>query len=67
VAFVKISPTAPKAEKIDKPPNMLLTPDQTGTIKSTAQAVLGQGAQITLFGSREDDSPKGVTSTCWSS
>jgi predicted nucleotidyltransferase len=38
---------------------MRLTPTQIATIKSTAQDVLGQGAQITLFGSRVDDTAKG--------
>jgi len=38
---------------------MRLTPAQIDTIKSTAQAVLGEGAQVTLFGSRVDDAAKG--------
>ena len=38
---------------------MRLTPVQIDTIKSTAQAVLGEGAQVTLFGSRVDDDKKG--------
>jgi predicted nucleotidyltransferase len=38
---------------------MRLTPAQIDTIKSTAQAVLGEGAQVTLFGSRVHDSLKG--------
>ena len=38
---------------------MRLTPAQIDTIKSTAQAVLGAGAQVTLFGSRVDDDKKG--------
>jgi predicted nucleotidyltransferase len=38
---------------------MRLTPAQIDTIKSTAQAVLGEGAQVTLFGSRIDDQQKG--------
>ena len=38
---------------------MRLTPAQIETIKSTAQAVLGEGAQVTLFGSRVDDTLKG--------
>ena len=38
---------------------MRLTPAQIDTIKSTAQAVLGEGAQVTLFGSRVDDDKKG--------
>lgn len=38
---------------------MRLTPAQISTIKSTAQAVLGAGAQVTLFGSRVDDGLKG--------
>jgi predicted nucleotidyltransferase len=38
---------------------MRLTPAQIDTIKSTAQAVLGEGVQVTLFGSRVDDAAKG--------
>lgn len=38
---------------------MRLTPAQIDTIKSTAKAVLGEGAQVTLFGSRVDDTAKG--------
>jgi predicted nucleotidyltransferase len=38
---------------------MRLTPTQIDTIKSTVQAVLGEGAQATLFGSRVHDSQKG--------
>jgi predicted nucleotidyltransferase len=38
---------------------MRLTTRQIDTIKRTAQAVLGDGAQVTLFGSRVDDSAKG--------
>ncbi|WP_346308576.1 nucleotidyltransferase domain-containing protein [Limnohabitans sp.] len=38
---------------------MRLTPDQIDTIKSTATAVLGQGAQVILFGSRANDQLKG--------
>ena len=38
---------------------MRLTPTQIETIKSTAQAVLGEGVQVTLFGSRVDDTLKG--------
>ena len=38
---------------------MRLTPAQIDTIKSTAQAVLGEGVQATLFGSRVDDTLKG--------
>ncbi len=38
---------------------MRLTAAQIDTIKSTAQAVLGQGVQVTLFGSRVDDAQKG--------
>jgi len=38
---------------------MRLTPAQIDAIKSTAQAVLGEGAQVTLFGSRVDDDKKG--------
>ena len=38
---------------------MRLTPAQIDTIKSTTQAVLGEGAQVSLFGSRTDDSRRG--------
>lgn len=38
---------------------MRLTPAQIDIIKSTAQAVLGEGAQVTLFGSRVHDEQKG--------
>ncbi len=38
---------------------MRLTPAQIDTIKSTAQAVLGEGVQLTLFGSRVHDDQKG--------
>jgi predicted nucleotidyltransferase len=38
---------------------MRLTPDQIDTIQSTVHAVLGEGAQVTLFGSRVDDNLKG--------
>jgi hypothetical protein len=38
---------------------MRLTPAQIETIKSTAQAVLGEGVPITLFGSRVHDDLKG--------
>jgi len=38
---------------------MRLTPAQIDAIKSTTQAVLGEGAQVTLFGSRVDDQAKG--------
>ncbi|PUE17935.1 nucleotidyltransferase family protein [Limnohabitans sp. WS1] len=38
---------------------MRLTPAQINTIKSTATAVLGEGAQVTLFGSRVHDDKKG--------
>ena len=38
---------------------MRLTPAQIATIKSTAQAVLGEGVQVTLFGSRVHDGQKG--------
>jgi hypothetical protein len=40
-------------------PAMRLTPAQIDTIKSTAQAVLGEGAQVWLYGSRLDDQRKG--------
>jgi hypothetical protein len=36
---------------------MRLTPAQIDTIKSTAQAVLGEGTQVTLFGSRVHHQP----------
>ena len=38
---------------------MRLTSTQIQTIKSTAAAVLGEGARVTLFGSRLDDLKKG--------
>ena len=38
---------------------MRLNPAQIDTIKSTTQAVLGEGARVTLFGSRVDDQAKG--------
>jgi predicted nucleotidyltransferase len=38
---------------------MRLTPAQIDAIKSTATAVLGEGAQVTLFGSRVNDTAKG--------
>ena len=38
---------------------MRLTPAQIDTIKSTAKAVLGEGARVTLFGSRVNDQLKG--------
>lgn len=38
---------------------MRLTTDQIDTIKSTAAAVLGEGVQVTLFGSRLHDGQKG--------
>jgi predicted nucleotidyltransferase len=38
---------------------MRLTPGQIHTIKSTAQALLGEGVQVTLFGSRVHDTQKG--------
>lgn len=38
---------------------MRLTEQQINAIKHTAQAVLGEGAHVTLFGSRVDDSAKG--------
>jgi len=38
---------------------MRLTPDQIATIKSTAKAELGEGAQVWLYGSRLDDQRKG--------
>ena len=38
---------------------MRLTPAQIDTIQSTVHAVLGEGAQVTLFGSRVNDQQKG--------
>ena len=38
---------------------MRLTPAQIDTIQSTVHTVLGEGAQVTLFGSRVDDEQKG--------
>ena len=38
---------------------MPLTHAQIDTIKSTAQAVLGEGAQVILFGLRVHDEKKG--------
>ena len=38
---------------------MRLTPTQIDTIHSTTQAVLGEGAKLTLFGSRVDDQARG--------
>ena len=38
---------------------MRLTPEQIATIKRTTQAVLGEGVQVTLFGSRVHDGQKG--------
>ena len=38
---------------------MRLTPAQINAIQSTVHAVLGEGAQVTLFGSRVDDQQKG--------
>jgi predicted nucleotidyltransferase len=38
---------------------MRLTPAQIDIIKTTAQTVLGDGARVTLFGSRVDDQAKG--------
>jgi len=38
---------------------MRLTPAQIQTIQSTVHTVLGEGAQITLFGSRVHDDQKG--------
>ncbi len=38
---------------------MRLSPDQIQAIKTTAQDVLGDEAQVLLFGSRVDDSRKG--------
>jgi predicted nucleotidyltransferase len=38
---------------------MRLTPAQIDTIRTTATAVLGEGVQVTLFGSRVHDTQKG--------
>lgn len=38
---------------------MRLTQEQIAIIKQTAQAVLGDGARVILFGSRVDDAKKG--------
>jgi predicted nucleotidyltransferase len=38
---------------------MRLTPAQIDTIQSTVHAVLGEAAQVTLFGSRVNDQQKG--------
>ncbi len=38
---------------------MRLTPAQINTIKSTATAVLGEGVQVWLYGSRLDDERRG--------
>lgn len=38
---------------------MRLTPAQIDAIKTTAQAVLGESVQVTLFGSRVHDGQKG--------
>ena len=38
---------------------MRLTPAQIDTIQSTVQTVFGEGAQVTLFGSRVHDDLKG--------
>ena len=38
---------------------MRLSPEHIQNIKSTAQAVLGDGARVMLFGSRVDDHVKG--------
>jgi predicted nucleotidyltransferase len=38
---------------------MRLNQDQVQAIKRTAQTVLGDGARVTLFGSRTDDSRRG--------
>ncbi len=40
-------------------PPMRLTPAQIDTIQSTVQSVLGEGAVVSLFGSRLDDSRLG--------
>ena len=50
-----------KSDKATRPRTtpMRLTPAQIDTINSTAKAVLGEGAQVTLFGSRVDDTAKG--------
>jgi uncharacterized protein len=38
---------------------MRLSPEHIQSIKSTAQAVLGEGVRVVLFGSRVDDQAKG--------
>ncbi len=38
---------------------MRLTPTQIDAIKNAAHAVLGEGAQVSLFGSRVDDARRG--------
>jgi predicted nucleotidyltransferase len=38
---------------------MRLSPEHIQNIKSTAQAVLGEGVRVMLFGSRVDDQAKG--------
>jgi predicted nucleotidyltransferase len=38
---------------------MRLSPEHIQNIKSTAQAVLGEGVRVVLFGSRVDDHAKG--------
>ena len=38
---------------------MRLTPAQIDTIQSTVHAVLGEGTQVWLYGSRLDDQRKG--------
>ncbi|WPL15289.1 hypothetical protein Thiowin_00176 [Thiorhodovibrio winogradskyi] len=38
---------------------MRLTEEQIAAIKQTAQAVLGEGTRVILFGSRVDDAKKG--------
>ena len=38
---------------------MRLSPDQINTIQTTVQRVLGEGAVVSLFGSRLDDSRRG--------
>ncbi len=50
------NPNKLNSDKINK---MRLISAQIDAIKSTATAVLGEGAQVTLFGSRVDDTAKG--------
>ena len=44
--------------------NMCLSSIQAQTLRQTVAAVLGQEAEIVLFGSRVDDSERGVIWIC---